>query len=217
MKEGFLTLRPCEARYEDRKSVFLAMGARADSESDALDLLEKRRVQMPDASHHIYAWRLGMPSAPRERFSDDREPKGTAGLPALYAMRGAGVTSAVIIVTRYFGGALLGTGGLTRAYGAAAKLICKPQNIIGMKWCGRVLITIDYVFLGKAQYYIAQRNYHVESIEYADNVRLTLVIWAEETESLSRSVADITSGAATVETVDEFYHHLENDTDSGIV
>jgi uncharacterized YigZ family protein len=205
MKEDFLTLRSCEVRYEDRKSVFIGAGTYVGDEREALDFLEKRRAQLPDASHHVYAWRLGSPSSARERFSDDREPQGTAGMPILYTLRGVGVINAIIVVTRYFGGTLLGTGGLTRAYGGAAKLICQPQNIAAMEWCARVLVAIDYSFLGKTQYFIAQHKYHVESTVYADNVRLTLVVRAAELENLSRSLADITGGAAAVETTGEFY------------
>ena len=116
--EGYITIKkPSSFEYEDRKSVFIGQAMPVSTEKEALAFIESVRKRYPDARHHVYAYVLRENSI--MRFTDDREPQGTAGMPVLDIIRKRGCTDTVIVVTRYFGGILLGTGGLVKAYSSA--------------------------------------------------------------------------------------------------
>ena len=120
MKSYITIKKQSHYEYEDRKSVFIGEAMPVSDENQALDFIERVKKKYPDAKHHVYAYVLRENSI--MRFSDDREPQGTAGMPVLDVIRKNGCTDTVIVVTRYFGGTLLGTGGLVRAYTSAARL-----------------------------------------------------------------------------------------------
>ena len=127
--ESYTTVRrEGSFEYEDRKSVFIGTAVPVKSEAEALDFLSYVKKKYPDARHHVYAYVLRENSI--MRFSDDREPQGTAGMPVLDAIRKRGCTDVAIVVIRYFGGTLLGTGGLVRAYSAAAVGALEDAEII---------------------------------------------------------------------------------------
>ena len=117
--ESYTTVhKVADFEYEDRKSIFIGTAAPVKTEAEALDFIAFIKKKYPDARHHVYAYVLRENSI--MRFSDDREPQGTAGMPVLDAIRKNGCTDTAIVVIRYFGGTLLGTGGLVRAYSSAA-------------------------------------------------------------------------------------------------
>ena len=127
--EGYTTVKQYgTAEYEDRKSVFIGEALPVSSEAEALEFLASVKKKYPDARHHVYAYVLRDNSI--MRFSDDSEPQGTAGMPVLDVIRKRGCTDVIIVVTRYFGGTLLGTGGLVRAYTAAAVGALESAEII---------------------------------------------------------------------------------------
>ena len=127
--ESYTTiLNEASFEYEDRKSIFIATAAPVKSEDEALDFLAYVKKKYPDARHHVYAYVLRENSI--MRFSDDREPQGTAGMHTLDAIRKNGCTDTAIVTIRYFGGTLLGTGGLVRAYSAAATGALSSAKII---------------------------------------------------------------------------------------
>ena len=128
--------------YEDRKSIFIGEAMPVSSEAEALSFIDGVRKRYPDARHHVYAYFLRENST--MRFTDDREPQGTAGMPVLDSIRKRGVTDAVVVVTRYFGGTLLGTGGLVRAYTAAAVGALEAATIIKYDIYAVVSINISY-------------------------------------------------------------------------
>ena len=114
--------------YEEKKSVFIGEAAPVETESDALAFIESAKKRYPDAKHHVYAYVLRENSI--MRFSDDKEPQGTAGMPTLDVIRKRNCTDTIVVVTRYFGGTLLGTGGLVRAYTAATVGALEKAQII---------------------------------------------------------------------------------------
>ncbi|HEY5466273.1 MAG TPA: YigZ family protein, partial [Clostridia bacterium] len=128
LRPGYRTLSAeSRVRLEERRSVFIGVAAPANDETEASGLLARIRTEFPDAAHHVSAWIIGG-GVQSQRYSDDGEPQGTAGVPVLDVLRRQELENAVIVVTRYFGGTLLGTGGLVRAYSRTASLAAKAAH-----------------------------------------------------------------------------------------
>lgn len=186
----------------EKKSRFIAELYPVASEEEALGILEKVKKRYWDARHHCWAFIIGK-EQPLERCSDDGEPSGTAGKPILEVIRGAQLRNVLIVVTRYFGGTLLGTGGLVRAYTSASKEAIEAAEII-VKIAGyRLKIKTDYTGLGKIQYLLAQRGIDIEDSEYAENVVLTVVIPKDEEQGLIKELTEATNAQAEIERVEE--------------
>lgn len=191
-----------QAEIIEKKSRFIAELYPAASEEEALGILEKVKKKYWDARHHCWAFIIGK-EQPLERCSDDGEPSGTAGKPILEVIRGAQLRNVLLVVTRYFGGTLLGTGGLVRAYTSASKEAVESAEII-VKIAGyRLKIKADYTGLGKIQYLLAQRGIDIEESEYAENVVLTIVIPKDEEQGLIKELTEATNAQAEIERVEE--------------
>lgn len=191
-----------QAEIIEKKSRFIAELYPVASEEEALGILEKVKKRYWDARHHCWAFIIGK-EQPLERCSDDGEPSGTAGKPILEVIRGAQLRNVLIVVTRYFGGTLLGTGGLVRAYTSASKEAVESAEII-VKIAGyRLRIKTDYTGLGKIQYLLAQRGIDIEESEYAENVVLTIVISKDEEQGLIKELTEATNAQAEIERVEE--------------
>ena len=163
-----------------------------------MQYLEETRKRYWDARHHCWAYVLGRnPSA--ERMSDDGEPAGTAGKPILEVIRGRQITDVLVIVTRYFGGTLLGTGGLVRAYTASAAEGLKHSEIITRFHGFKLRIASDYTSLGKIQYLLAQRDICILESVYTDKVELVVLVPDEEEGALYKEIMDGTNGQADLE------------------
>ena len=182
----------------EKKSRFIAEVFPVTSEEEAMQYLEETRKRYWDARHHCWAYVLGRnPSA--ERMSDDGEPAGTAGKPILEVIRGRQITDVLVIVTRYFGGTLLGTGGLVRAYTASAAEGLKHSEIITRFHGFKLRIAADYTSLGKIQYLLAQREICILESMYTDKVELIVLVPDEEEEALYKEIMDGTNGQAVLE------------------
>lgn len=182
----------------EKKSRFIAEVFPVTSEEEAMQYLEEARKRYWDARHHCWAYVLGRnPSA--ERMSDDGEPAGTAGKPILEVIRGRQITDVLVIVTRYFGGTLLGTGGLVRAYTASAAEGLKHSEIITRFHGFKLRIAADYTSLGKIQYLLAQREICILESVYTDKVELIVLVPDEEEEALYKEIMDGTNGQAVLE------------------
>ena len=139
---GYLTIKTnATAELVEKRSRFLARVSPVDSEESAIRYLNEIR-QDHTASHHVFAYRLRVGNL--SRYSDDGEPGGTAGLPVLDVLDRPGITDAIIVVTRWFGGTLLGTGGLVRAYSSAAKLAVEAAGVVEMELAGRYRLSVPY-------------------------------------------------------------------------
>lgn len=186
------------AEIVEKKSRFIGEGYPVTSEEEAAEILEKVKKRYWDARHHCWAYVIGE-TQPLERFSDDGEPGGTAGKPILEVIRGQNLTNTLVIVTRYFGGTLLGTGGLVRAYTKAAREALEASTII-TRICGfKLKITTDYTGIGKIQHILGKRAVPVLDSVYTDKVEIFLLVSEEEEPSLIAEITEVTNGQAVTE------------------
>ncbi len=193
--------------YEDRKSVFIGEAAPVISEDEALSFIASVKKKYPDARHHVYAYVLRDNSI--MRFSDDREPQGTAGMPVLDAIRKNGCTDTVIVVTRYFGGILLGTGGLVRAYSSAANGALKTGNVISYDVYASLRITVSYSDYQKLQPVFSVTGFNVDDTKYSDSVIVYGRILDTEYEAFEKNLTEATSGRHRTEIMDKKFDYLQ--------
>lgn len=200
--ESYTTVQyPSKFEYEDRKSVFIGEAAPVTTEDEALGFISYVKKKYPDARHHVYAYVLRDNST--MRFSDDREPQGTAGMPVLDSIRKNGCTDVVIVVTRYFGGTLLGTGGLVRAYTSAAAGALKAANIITYDIYSSFKITVSYSDYQKITPLISESGFRCEDTKYSDSVTLLGKIKKQSSEDFLNKLTEITSGRCKNEILGE--------------
>lgn len=190
---------------EEKKSRFIAQVAAVATEEEALAFIEARKKQFWDARHNCYAYVLGE-KAQTVRFSDDGEPAGTAGRPILEALLNSGIRDLVVVVTRYFGGVLLGTGGLVRAYTKAAQAGLAASDVRTMQYGYEIDLITDYNGIGKIQYLLGQRGIPVEA-DYTEQVSVKIRIPYEDKEAIVHEVTEATAGRAQI-TVSEALYFL---------
>ena len=202
--EDYRTIRgTATGEYEEKKSRFIAQLSFADSEEKAVAFLEQVRAANRTARHNVYAYRLR--EGNRERYSDDGEPAKTAGTPALEVLQHSGLTDLVVVITRYFGGVLLGTGGLVRAYTQAVKEgLDHCETGIMRKGC-ELEVTTDYNDVGKLQYYFGQQGIVPTDSIYAENVKFILLIPVEKEEKVRKNLTETTCGKVKIEKLKETY------------
>ena len=193
-----------EGEIVEKKSRFIATVIPAGSEEEVLAFIESVRKKYWDARHHCFAYVIGERNE-LQRCSDDGEPSGTAGKPMLEVLLGEEIHNVAVAVTRYFGGTLLGTGGLVRAYSAATKQGLASSviitKILGVKLC----ISTDYTGLGKIQYILGQRGLKILDSIYTDKVELSVLIPGEELEQVKAEITEGTSGQAEMKVDTECY------------
>lgn len=191
-----------QGEITEKKSRFIAICTPIRSEEDALGFIESVRKKYWDARHHCFAYVLGE----RDEFvrcSDDGEPQGTAGKPILNVLLGSGVHDALIVVVRYFGGVLLGTGGLVRAYSEAAKEGLASSVIITRIHGVKLEIQTEYTGLGKIQYLLGQRGIRILKSEYTDSVRLEVLLDKESKTQVCDEITEGTNGQAELRVLSE--------------
>lgn len=199
MRKQYRTvISPARVEIEERRSRFIAICQPLASEEEALAFVSGIRDEFPDATHHVYAWILGG-ERQLQRYSDDGEPQGTAGLPVLDVLRKAGVDQAGIVVTRYFGGVRLGTGGLARAYGKAAAQAMAAAGITDFQLCHRYRVTVPYGDLDRLRWHLNRQRFWTGSTEYGLDAILTVGAPEEHLTQLLKLVTDLTAGAALIE------------------
>lgn len=182
----------------EKKSRFIAEVFPVVSEDEVSAHIEKIKKEYWDARHHCWAYVIGQ-NPGTERMSDDGEPAGTAGKPILEVIRGRGLTDVLVVVTRYFGGTLLGTGGLVRAYTQAALEGLSHAGILRKVPGIRLKIGTDYTGLGKIQYLLAQREISILDTVYTDRVEILTAAAVDMAESLKKEITEGTSGQAVIE------------------
>ena len=192
--------------YEDRKSIFIGEAMPVSTEADALDFIAYVKKKYPDARHHVYAYVLRENSI--MRFSDDREPQGTAGMPVLDAIRKNGCTDTVIVVTRYFGGTLLGTGGLVRAYTSAALGALKDANIITYDLFCLMKISVSYSDYQKICVPLSECGFYTEDTKYSDSVTLIGKAKKDSVDIITKKATEITSGRLNIEIIEEKFDFI---------
>ena len=177
----------------EKKSRFITEVYPVTSEEEAMEILEQTRKQYWDARHHCWAYIIGRNPA-AERMSDDGEPAGTAGKPILEVIRGRELTNVLVIVTRYFGGTLLGTGGLIRAYQAAAKEGIKNSDLAQVCDGITAVITTDYNAYGKLQYICNDNNVDIIDTDFGANVTIKLAAEMSVCDTFKKKLMDTFAG-----------------------
>ncbi|MDE6388781.1 MAG: YigZ family protein [Lachnospiraceae bacterium] len=193
------------AEIEEKKSRFIAHVAAAGTEEEALAFIEATKKQFWDARHNCYAYLLGE-QGQMMRFSDDGEPTGTAGRPILEVLTGSGIRNVVVIVTRYFGGTLLGTGGLVRAYTKAAQAGIAASDVRQMSYGYGLTIVTDYNGIGKIQYLIGQRGILAEETDYAEQVTVRITVPYEDKDAVIKEITEATAGRAGITLAEPGYY-----------
>ncbi len=186
----------CEARFTEKKSEFIGYLCPADTEEKALAFIEEIRAMHRKATHNCYAYIIRENNA--ARHSDDGEPGGTAGVPIYEVLRKEGLTDVCCVVTRYFGGILLGAGGLVRAYTRGAKDAVDTAQIKLMALAELLEITADYNFYGRFPQIFLEFDARVENEEFSDNVRITLFVREEQSEVLIKRLTDVCCGKVEI-------------------
>jgi len=195
---------------EEKKSRFIANVRPVLSENEAVEFINEIKKKYWDATHNVYAYYICGDTI-IQKFSDDGEPAGTAGLPVLEAIKKAGVQDVAVVVTRYFGGTLLGAAGLVRAYGKCAALGIEAAGIITKCLCAKVRIIVEYASLGKIQSAIEAEKYHIADTVFGQDVELIVYVPEERFDRFVQMVYDITGAASIVEKEESIYASLPSD------
>ncbi len=189
----------CEASFVEKKSEFIGYLCPVSTEEQAIAFIEEIRAMHRKATHNCYAYILRENNA--ARHSDDGEPGGTAGVPIYEVLRKEGLVDVCCVVTRYFGGILLGAGGLVRAYTKGAKDAVDAAKIKRMASAAELLVTVDYGLYGRLAQVFTDFDARVTNEDFADNVRITLFIREENSQRLKDRLVDICNGNIIVEDV----------------
>lgn len=194
----------------EKKSRFIAHVFPVQTEEETLQIIEETKKKYWDARHNCYAFILGE-RGELTRCTDDGEPAGTAGRPILEVLTGAGLYNVLVIVTRYFGGTLLGTGGLVRAYTQAARAGVEASTVIEKIPGRRLQIQTDYNGIGKLQYITAQMGISVLDTQYTDQVLLSLIVPEDDCERLIQKITEATAGQAVIQGQEDLVYFAVND------
>lgn len=181
----------------EKKSRFIATLAPVKSEEEAQAFIEQIKKQYWDARHNCTAFTIGSRHQ-LTRCSDDGEPAGTAGRPMLDVLLGEDIHDTCVVVTRYFGGTLLGTGGLVRAYGAAVKEGLKNSRVVTMCYGTKLEVRADYPDVGRIQHLAAREGITQESAEYGADVRFVFAVLAEDEDRIIKSLTEATDARARI-------------------
>lgn len=189
--------QPGEYELEVKMSRFRCALARVDSEDQAREFLHRQRKLHHSARHHCSAYVLG-DDAQNQKSSDDGEPAGTAGIPMLEVLRRNELTNTVAVVSRYFGGVLLGAGGLVRAYGGAVSAGLEHVGLVERRPMRVVSTTVDYPIAGKLENHLHSAGYHVADVHYGDQVRFDIHVTESTVDDLGSWLAETTAGSAVI-------------------
>lgn len=191
---GYTTIyEPAKASFTEKKSEFIGQIAPVKNAGEAIEFINKIKAENRKARHNVYAYicREGNTS----RYSDDGEPQGTGGVPVLDVLQKAGLTDICVVVTRYFGGILLGASGLTRAYSHACALAVEASKKMVMCECSRLEFSADYNLYGKISYVLPEFQIITEKEDFADKVNISLLVKSELVGELKKKLTDISNGS----------------------
>ncbi|TJX14697.1 YigZ family protein [Tissierella creatinini] len=179
------------------KSKFIGYASPIDSEEGALEFIEMIKTKHKDATHNVYAYVYGEDSN-IQRFSDDGEPSGTAGIPVLQVIKKEDLRNVVVVVTRYFGGIKLGGGGLIRAYTKSAKIGLDAGEIVDMTIHTKLRIIVDYTLFGKFENFLSNSGYKAEDMIYKEKVEIHIYVMKSKLDDFIKDVMNLTNGTAEV-------------------
>ena len=193
--------REASAEFTEKKSVFIGYASPVKTVEEAEEFIAKIKKKHADARHNVSAYMVGN----SVRYSDDGEPKGTGGVPVLEVLKKSGVDGAVLVVTRYFGGILLGAPGLVRAYSKAASMAVEEAGIVTYRNYTECTVTCDYSLYDKLLYDIGRRTIITDDTDFGGNIVLRLAVLSEEYEAFEKAVYSMTNGKLVPEKTGERY------------
>lgn len=204
MLEKYLTIeKEVEAEITEKKSKFIAKIIPVENEEQALEFLGKIKKENRDARHNVFSYRIA--NGP-ERVSDDGEPSGTAGVPILDILRGSKLLNVLVVVTRYFGGILLGTGGLVKAYTDSTKEALEKAIIIEKRLQKQYEVEVPYSYNDKIIYFCKNNDYNIIDTVYEENAKLFVAVKNELSSKFEQEIMDISNREAKVKIIiEEFY------------
>lgn len=209
MKKSYKILYQAgEGEIVEKKSRFIATIRPVESEEEALSFIAEMRKKYWDATHNCTAFVIGE-NHEQMRCNDDGEPSQTAGRPMLDVLLGEDVHNCCAVVTRYFGGTLLGTGGLVRAYSAAVKEGLRNCQILEKQLARKLTVETDYTGLGKIQYILGEEKISTLDSQYADKVSLTLLVPVDQLDPLMEKLTEGTNGRCVMEPGEQVWHGLQ--------
>ena len=182
--------KEASAEFTEKKSVFIGYAKPIKTAEEAEEFIAQIKKKHADARHNVSAYMAGN----AVRYSDDGEPKGTGGVPVLEVLKKSGVDGAVVVVTRYFGGILLGAPGLVRAYSKAAAMAVEEAGIVTYRKYTECTVTCDYGLYDKLLYDIGRRTIITDDTDFGGNITLRLAVLTEEYEAFEKSVYSMTNG-----------------------
>ena len=204
----YLTLARYGAEeYVVNRSRFIGYAMPAASAEEAAGFVNEIRARHRDATHNVYAYAVRSPEY--SRYSDDGEPQGTAGMPVLDVIKKNGLTDCCLVVTRYFGGVLLGAGGLVRAYSHTAGLSLQAAGIVRMSLCAVLRVSCDYGFYGKLGALVPASGGTVESTEFGADVTMVLRLPSEKEAAFRASLTELSFGKVFADKMAERYDVVE--------
>lgn len=206
MKEIYTTVEHlAEAEIVEKRSRFIATVKPVSTEEEALEFLNELRQRYWNATHNVYAYVIEENNI--MRYSDDGEPSGTAGVPVLDILKKEGLTNLIVVVTRYFGGVLLGTGGLVHAYSKSAKAGVEAAGFIDMVLCREITLKCEYTLLGKLQNELLKWENIIQGEPvYTDKVELSVYLPLQECQAFQKSIIDKTNANVAIIMGDTAYH-----------
>lgn len=200
MDDQYCTIaREASIELKVKNSRFIGETCLVTSVENALERLTAIRKQEHAATHHCYAYRVGLSQGAQFKYSDDGEPTGTAGKPIYDHLLGADITNILLVVTRYYGGTKLGTGGLTHAYGEAAQAVLEQSGRAEHFLQSTFRVVIDFSLYDRVQRLISKLGATVTASDFSDQVRLQIAIRRSRAEELRTSLIELTAGKATID------------------
>lgn len=205
---GYRTVRAAaDAEFVERKSRFIGHVAPVSTEAEALAFIERISREHREASHNVFAYLLREGNL--SRCSDNGEPQGTAGVPSLDVLQKAGLTDVCAVVTRYFGGTLLGTGGLVRAYSHAVSIAVEAAGIRCMEPCTEIQVVCAYPFYGKLTYLLPDFRAQTLASDFGERVTLGLMLRSDRLEGFQKELTELSNGQVSAAILGERFAEME--------
>lgn len=190
MQEILTLSEPVQAELIEKKSRFIGYAAPVESEEAAQAFLQEIRARHRDATHNCYAYQVGEHKQ-YQRSSDDGEPSGTAGRPILEVIKGSGLGNVIVVVTRYFGGTLLGTGGLVRAYSATAQAVLAAGDCVRLVAAAEFLLTVEYQQWQRLEGWLTTEGYPVQDVRFTDKVDVRFLLPIGQADGLAERLSEL--------------------------
>lgn len=207
-KEYKTILSDSHAKYEEKKSKFIAHAKPVSTEKEALEFINSEKAEFWDATHNVFSYNVFEENF-IQRSSDDGEPQGTAGLPIMEIINKSGLQNIAIVVTRYFGGTQLGASGLIRAYGKSASVCIDAAVIIKKVLCFEVNLMFEYSLIGKLQNDLMQKGYEIKKTKYEKEVEMTVLVPCDDLERFTGIVNEALNARITISVGKKVYQTIK--------